>query len=521
MKNRGRDRRFYAAEDAPRRTKAIVLAFITLLCGVYYLYWLTLTLNTEHPILAVLFFAAEAFCFLLFAVATADLWRLRFKPPGGLRAEVDYSIDILITACGEPPAVVAKTLHGVSRIRWSGPLRVYVLDDGACEEVRRICIQKGFHYFSRRLEGIPQDNAKSGNLNFGLQRTDGELLLVLDADQVPKPEILEVMAGYMKFPDLAFIQSRQSYLVPREDPFFNLDEVFHGGFQLAMDDRNGVISCGSGVLYRRAALQDIGGFATWNLVEDLTTSYELHSRGWKSFYHPYPLSIGLAPDSVCKVYRQRGQWALDTMRLFWYDNPLFKKGLDWPRKLNYLTIGLSYLCSGFVFPLFFIIPLWSYLTGNNILTCPEWEFVLTRIFYFFSMAAALHYLFKDKRPGKQFQMLTGLFPVYIWNTVRALFYPPGRKPAYSANNTRKRRKCRPTGILLMPQLILFWGNAILPFVALIFETAPPRMIAANACVSVVALWSLWQVLEAGFSSNDWDLEMEPRSFYGLDTQTSC
>jgi len=84
-------------------------------------------------------------------------------------------------------------------------------------------------------------------------------------------------------------------------------------------------------------------------VEDLTTSYELHSHGWRSFYYPHAVSIGLAPADIWGVYRQRGQWALDTMRLFVWDNPLFKRGLPWQGRMSYLVIPLTYLGAGFVY----------------------------------------------------------------------------------------------------------------------------------------------------------------------------
>ena len=112
----------------------------------------------------------------------------------------------------------------------------------------------------------------------------------------------------------------------------------------------------------RCALQtrprsiDTGGFASWNLVEDLTTSYELHSRGWRSFYYPHAVSLGLAPADIWGVYRQRGQWALDTMRLFFWDNPLFKRGLPWQGRMSYLVIPLTYFGAGFIFPFLFLIP---------------------------------------------------------------------------------------------------------------------------------------------------------------------
>ena len=210
----------------------------------------------------------------------------------------------------------------------AGELTVYVLDDGDSEKVEAEARAHGFSYRSRRRSDVSRDGAKAGNLNFGFAHTDGELILVLDADQVADPRILHALAGYMRFLSVGFIQSRQSYLVPDGDPFFNLDRVFYEAVQLGYDDRDNAISCGSGVLYRRAALADIGGFASWNLVEDLTTSYELHSHGWKSFYYAHAVSIGLAPSEIWGVYRQRGQWTLDTMRLFFWDNPLVQARPD-------------------------------------------------------------------------------------------------------------------------------------------------------------------------------------------------
>ena len=69
-------------------------------------------------------------------------------------------------------------------------------------------------YRSRRRENVSLEGAKAGNLNFGLAGSTGELILVLDADQVADPQILHALAGYMRFPDVGFIQSRQLYVVP-------------------------------------------------------------------------------------------------------------------------------------------------------------------------------------------------------------------------------------------------------------------------------------------------------------------
>jgi cellulose synthase (UDP-forming) len=507
-------RRFGEKEDRRRRLAARGLTILTAVLGVLYLAWTLGALNRDHPMMGALFFGAEFTSLALFVLAAWDAWLMRYTDPQGMPASEGRSVDIFVTACGEPLHVVSRTLEAAAAIEWDGPITRYVLDDGGSQAVRKVSERLGFRYLSRNVEGLPPSDAKGGNLNFGLSRSEGDLILVLDADQIADRQILNTIAGFMQIPLIAFVQTKQRYLVPREDPFNNQDSVFYDAVQIGFNAGDTVISCGSGVLYRRVALEDIGGFATWNLVEDLTTSYELHSRGWKSMYYGYPLTVGLSPSDIWGVYQQRGQWALDTMRLFFWDNPLRKKGLSRRSRLTYSVIGLSYVCAAFVFPFFFVLPLWSYLTGDAVLDQPGWEFLAVRTPYLISMSLALQYLFRAQAVGKQFQLYSGLFPVYARAIVRALFHPPGRKPGYKTNNATARRKRRyPAWVAVLPQMSLFVANAVLPFYAVLQRTAPGWLIAANAFVSVFALWALWQVLAAALGPKRWDVESDPQFVY--------
>jgi cellulose synthase (UDP-forming) len=508
-------RRFREREELRAQNSAHLLALITTLLGIVYFVWIVETRNHAHPYMSAAFLAAEITCLALFVVSTQSVWRLRYKPQQGLAVERAYAVDVFLPVCGEPYSVIQATFRGAAGIRWGGTLSIYVLDDGASDDVRSLAARHGFTYLSRTRDGSKKDNSKAGNLNFGLSRTTGELILVMDADQVPRPNILEALAGYMRFPKLAFIQSEQAFWVPEGDPFFNQDRVFYSAVQLGYDNQDTPISCGSGVLYRRAALEDIGGYATWNLVEDLTTSYELHSHGWKSFYYPHELSKGLAPSDIWGVYRQRGQWALDTMRLFYWDNPLFKRGLSWPRRLNYLVIALSYLCAGVAVPFLFTIPIWSYLTGSSVLQDPEWEFVVVRGAYFGVMALAMRQLFRKNQSGRQFQALVGLFPVYLLAALRALAYPHGRRPKYVINHQvkSKRRFRLPPVVAVLPQLALILANAVLPFYALFVGVVPPRLVFVNIFISGVAIWTLLPMVLAALTTNIWNEEENPHEVF--------
>jgi cellulose synthase (UDP-forming) len=94
---------------------------------------------------------------------------------------------------------------------------------------------------------------------------------------------------------------------------------------------------------RRAALDEIGGFATETLAEDAHTSLRLHRRGWTSAYLNLPLSAGLAPPRLLTYVRQRTRWARGMLRLLRVENPLFAGGLSLSQRLCYLNASAHFL----------------------------------------------------------------------------------------------------------------------------------------------------------------------------------
>ena len=132
------------------------------------------------------------------------------------------------------------------------------------------------------------------------------------------------------------------------------------------------------------------------------------------------------------------------------------------------------------------------------------------------MIGAMRYLACGEDPARQFQMLVGLFPVYAVNTLRALRYPRS-KPQYHVNNKRKAKdgRKRPAAFAVLPQLTVVALNLYLPFYAIAAHTAPARVIAANAVVSLLAIWTLWNAIEAALGKHSWAPDRHPMQFYGL------
>ena len=119
-----------------------------------------------------------------------DLVR-RFTPPRW------PSLDVFLPVCGEETATLRNTWTHAARLarRYPGPARVHVLDDaysfGSLNE--EMAGDFGFAYVVRPNRGWMK---KAGNLRHAFGRTDGDFILILDADFAPRDDMPAHMLPY-------------------------------------------------------------------------------------------------------------------------------------------------------------------------------------------------------------------------------------------------------------------------------------------------------------------------------------
>ena len=266
------------------------------------------------------------------------VWRNRLR--AGAEAP---EIDVLITAYGEAPELVRTTLRAARDMTL--PHRTWVLDDGDSDALRAICAQEDVGYL-RRDGGV---HAKAGNVNAALARTTGEYVVILDADHVPEPNFLLQVLPHFQDPDVAFVQSPQSYTNQANLVSTGASEAQRIFYELVCPGKNhfnAAFCVGTNVMFRRAALDEIGGIATGSNSEDIWTSLELHRRGWKSIYVPQVLARGLAPVDVASYLKQQLRWASGGFEVV-LRGGLFRRGsgLTIDQRLQYLFVGTHYLLS--------------------------------------------------------------------------------------------------------------------------------------------------------------------------------
>lgn len=348
----------YAVEFTARPMRPGLAALWPLyaLAAAPYLVWRLTIVNWDiwfGPVI----YAAELYGVLTTLLFLWMTWRVNVP----VHRETDFgrTVDVLICTYQEPMAILEPTVLGACRVR--GASTVLVLDDGNRDDVREMAHRLGARYHGRTTN----EHAKAGNLNNGLRHSTAELLLVLDADHVPAPHILERMAGYFDDPDVAFVQSPQTY--HNRDSFlfrrtrrgwWSEQGMFYDCIQPAKNAWNAAFFVGTSAVVRRSALDEIGGFATGTATEDIHTSLRLHARGGKSVFVPEALAFGLEAENLKEFYRQRRRWAAGSLGLLMRsaDSPLWCRGLTLKQRLNYLSATIAH-AQGLQRLLFFFTPL--------------------------------------------------------------------------------------------------------------------------------------------------------------------
>ncbi|WP_375504578.1 glycosyltransferase family 2 protein [uncultured Jatrophihabitans sp.] len=234
------------------------LVVLTVVLGLNYLVWRWIfSINWSAWWIAVPLVVAETYSLIDSMIFGFTMWRLQRRPDPGPPPE-DATVDVFITTCNEPLDLVMKTARAAKRITF--PHTLWILDDGNRAELRELAHREGIGVISRSSDwtDMPR-HAKAGNLNNALMVTQGEFVVILDADQVPAPELLDRTLGYFRDEKMAVVQTPQFFVnVPKSDPLGSQAPLFYGPIQQGKDGWNSAFFCGSNAVLRREALLQMG-----------------------------------------------------------------------------------------------------------------------------------------------------------------------------------------------------------------------------------------------------------------------
>jgi cellulose synthase (UDP-forming) len=325
-------------QDKPGAVQGIAL--IAVIAGLVYFTFRIVYTSQGVPLGFFLpLLVAELFGFATFVILIVEAWRVDPTP----RPEpLDVPTDVVITTYDEDIDIVEPTIVGALKL--TGATTIYLSDDGHRQEMMDLAKLHGIIYHSRR----GRSGAKAGNINTILPRLTGDLLLILDADHVPSPDLLDAISGYFRNEKMALVQTAHSFR--NHNSVMHAEEGRHEQslfFDVLLPGRNrldSVFWCGSAALISRKALLANGGMSTRSVTEDFETSLELQKLGYVIRYHNEHLIQGLAPDNIKAYLIQRFRWARGTLSAFRPGIGLpWSKELSLKQKVSYLGALLYYL----------------------------------------------------------------------------------------------------------------------------------------------------------------------------------
>lgn len=346
-----------------RRAARMAVCVIYIAVSIFYLGWRLTVFNADAPLFSTVFYAAEVVGFLLSLHMIVIGWNYRLRDP--VAAPAGCSVDVLIPTYNEDTEMVRRTVLAAIRIQY--PHTTWLLDDGNRPAIKALADELGCHYVAREKN----TNAKPGNLNNALKQATGDFLLILDADFVAQPNILDCLLGYFSDADVAFVQCPQDYYnitayqYRRESKgrfLWHDEEPFYAVLQPGRDYWNAASSCGTSVVYRRSAINAIGGFAEETVTEDMHTAVRLQRKGYKSVYYPEPLAYGAAPNDFVEYQKTRHRWGRGNIQGLRCERVPFSSGLTFMQRICYLQLGTMYL-EGWQRLVLYFAPPFSLITG--------------------------------------------------------------------------------------------------------------------------------------------------------------
>ncbi len=276
-------------------------------------------------------------------------------------------VDVFITVAGEPVEIVAETVKAAQAMDYPA-FSVYLLNDGYVagkdnwRGIEALASELGVHCITRTVPG----GAKAGNINNALRQTTSPFVAVFDTDHVPNRDFLSKMVSYFFDEKVGFAQSPQYY----RNQDLNLvtaaaweqQALFFGAICKGKNRLKAVTMAGTNMVLRRSALEEVDGMCEESIAEDFLTGLFIHERGYTSVYHPEVLAEGLAPEDFLSYYKQQFRWARGSLDMLFRYNLIFRRGLTWAQKIQYLS-SVSFFVSGVVVLLNALIPLLYLFTG--------------------------------------------------------------------------------------------------------------------------------------------------------------
>jgi cellulose synthase/poly-beta-1,6-N-acetylglucosamine synthase-like glycosyltransferase/peptidoglycan/xylan/chitin deacetylase (PgdA/CDA1 family) len=356
------------------------------------------------------------------------LWSLR-KARGDLPRNDKLGVSVIVPAYNEM-RVVCQTIHSLLASEHPD-MEIIVVDDGSTDGT--FDLVSGTFASARQVRVIRKENGgKSSALNLGITWATKDIVVVMDADTVFKPDTISKLISHFSDPKVGAVAGNAKVgnrinLVTRWQA---LEYIVAQNLDRRAFERLNCISVVPGAVgaWRRDLIDRLGGFHSDTLAEDADLTIRVIRAGYLVTYEDRAIALTEAPATVSEFVKQRFRWTYGMLQVALKHSDAFSGSqfntIAWVAIPNILVFQLLLPCIAPIADLFLIFALVG--KAFNLVVYPDLVsgHGLTQIFALYALFFAVDLLIACiaflREPNEQWWLLALMIPQRFFH--RQLLY---------------------------------------------------------------------------------------------------
>ena len=375
---------------------------------------------------------------LAMAQKRKGFFKTKFETLSNQIPKIGYypGVDIFVAIHNEEK-VISQTIENLLNINYP-TYHLYLINDHSTDSTKEI-LDKYQSLFPEKIKVIHRSDGistgKAGGLNYAFKHSDGELIVVFDADARVESDFLLKMVPYLDDEKTGAVQSQKrilnsstNYLTKLQENEYCVDNYF----QCGRDTIEGTVELrGNGQLIKRKVIEKLGLWNEETLTDDLELSTRLTVNGWQIRFCPEAITLEQAPTNFKSLLLQRRRWAEGSLRRYLTNiSKMFGPKNNISRKQQFDT---------FVFLSQFAVPIWlfldviseivrylkdqeTHLTSLMIISCVVWIITLVNLTFGIRIYRRFSWRTSIKRAFETNLYFLSMWPVVVLLTVRKVLF---------------------------------------------------------------------------------------------------
>jgi cellulose synthase/poly-beta-1,6-N-acetylglucosamine synthase-like glycosyltransferase len=220
-------------------------------------------------------------------------------------------VSIIVPAFNEE-LVIIKSIQ--SLMRQSYPfIEIIVIDDGSTDKTYQLAKRLEFQRPNQSLIVLTKPNGGKANaLNFGIEESSGDLIMVVDSDSKLSNNAVELMVNYFNEEKVGavagsvFVSNRVNSITKLQalEYIEGLNMVRNGQAFFSLVS----IIPGPIGMFRKSAIVEAGGYESDTFAEDADLTMKLIGLGYKIEFEADAVAYTEAPEGLLDLIKQRYRW---------------------------------------------------------------------------------------------------------------------------------------------------------------------------------------------------------------------